>query len=123
MEVAFEPYKKVSFQSYILYENANAFVRVIALATPPGIPFQARLFWANQILFRFFSQPASEAIVKERLDGHIIWDHIEFAPMPEYKAEIRVKERPQGTLIVLNVTKHKVFEPFTAWIRDNLIKG
>jgi len=122
MEVAFKPYEKASFQSYILYKNAEAFANEIALATPPGIPFQVRLFWANGILFRFFSFPPSEALAKEQLSGHVIWDHIEFAPMPEYKAEIKVVERPMGIVAVLNVTTHSVFEPLTAWIRDNLIK-
>jgi hypothetical protein len=122
MEVAFEPYKKISFQSYMLYENAEAFVSVIALANPPGIPFQARLFWASGILFRFFSHLPSEALSKENLNGHIIWDHVEFAPMPEYRPEIRVADRPLGTVAVLDVTNHVVFEPLAAWIRDNLIK-
>ena len=122
MEVAYEPYKKISFQSHLSYQSAEAFANVIATANPAGIPFQSRLFWANGVLFRFFSHPPSEALVKEIINGHLIWDHIEFAPMPEYKKELKVAERPLGAITVINVSKHAVFNPLTVWIRDNLIK-
>lgn len=122
MEVAFEPYKKVSFQSYLMYESSEAFANVIALSSPPGIPGQARLFWANGVLFRFFSHPASEALIKERVNGHVIWDHIEFAPMPKYSNVLQAAERPLITINVLNVSNHIVFGPLTEWIRHNLIE-
>jgi hypothetical protein len=121
MEVAYEPYSKISFQSYILYEDAEAFASAIALGTPPEIPFQVRLFWANGILFRFFAHPPSEALAQKQINGHIIWDHIELAPMPERRALIDIPERPLGKVSVLDVTSHAVFGPLTAWIRDNLI--
>jgi hypothetical protein len=122
VEVAFEPYKRITFQSYLAYKSAEAYVNVIALANPPGIPFQARLFWANGVLFRFFNHPPAEALVKETIAGHLIFDHVEFAPMPEYKNELKVTDRPLGTMTVLDVSNHVVFDPLTAWIRKNLIK-
>jgi len=120
MEIAFEPYKKVSFNSHLKYESAEEFVSVIALSNPPGVPVQARLFWANGILFRFFNHTPSEALAKEIINGHWIFDHIEFAPMSEYKNELKVAERPLVMINVLNVSKHAVFDPLTQWIRDNL---
>jgi hypothetical protein len=122
VEIAFEPYKKTTFKSYLAYESAGAYVNVIALANPVGFPFQARLFWANGVLFRFFNHPPSEALVKETIEGHLILDHIEFAPMPEYKNELKAADRPLGIITVLDVSNHVVFDPLTAWIRDNLIK-
>lgn len=122
MEIAFEPYKKVSFKSHLMYESPEAFAKVIALANPAGIPVQARLFWANGVLFRFFNLRPSETLAKEMVSGHIIFDHIEFAPMPEYRNQLQVAERPLVAMNVLNVSNHVVFGPFTEWIRDNLIK-
>jgi len=122
VEVAFETYKKISFQSYIPYENAEEFINIVTEGTPQGVPFQARFFWANGILFRFFSHPPSEALAKEIISGHLIIDHIEFAPMPEYKNELKVSNRPLANIIVSDVSKHIVFNPLTAWIRDNLLK-
>jgi len=122
MEIAFEPYKKVSFKSYLMYESSEAFTNVIARAIPAGAPVQAKLFWANGVLFRFFNFNPSEIEAKERISGHVIFDHVEFAPMPEYKNQLQVAERPLVAMYVLNVSNHVIFDPFTEWIRDNLIK-
>jgi hypothetical protein len=122
MEVAFEPYKKVTFQSYMQFKSSEEFVNAIALATPAGIPIQMRLFWANGILFRFFNHPPSETLVQEFINGHLIWDHVEFAPMLEYRNELRVTERPLLALNVLDVSDHVVFGPVAKWIHGNLVK-
>lgn len=123
MEVAFEPYKKISFQSYLPYETVEEFASLIACGIPPNAIAQTTLFWANGILFRWYNHPPVEAVVKETISGHLIFDHIEFAPMPEYKNEIKVSTRPLANIIVLDVSKHIVFNPLTAWIRDNLLKA
>lgn len=122
VEVEFEPYKKTTFQSYLAYRNAEAYVNAIALVNPPGVPFQARLFWANGVLFRFFNHAPSEALNRETIAGHLIFDHIEFAPMPEYKNELKVADRPLGIINIIDVSNHVVFDPLAAWIRKNLIK-
>jgi hypothetical protein len=122
MEVEFKPYNKLSFQSYLPYDSVEAFIEVIASANPAGVPFQVRFFWANGVLFRFFNHPRSEALAKEIINGHMIFDHIEYAPMPKYEKEIKMPQRPMGNVVVLDVSKHNIFAPLTAWIRDNLIK-
>ena len=122
MEVTFEPYKKLSFNSHMIFENAQELANVIAFAYPNGVPFQVRLFWANGIVFRFFCHPPTEALAKEILEGHLVWDHIELASMPEYKNELKVPERPLGNITTLDVSRHAIFAPLTAWVRDNLIE-
>lgn len=121
MEIAFEPYKKVSFNSHLKYENPQAFVDVISTANPPDLPFQLKFFWANGILFRVFNHPPSEALAKETLSGHLVFDHIEYAPMPHYANLLDIPNRPLGKIHIINVTNHVIFEPLTAWIRDNLL--
>jgi len=122
MEVAYEPYKKVSFHSYLMYESAEKFANVLALFNPPGVPVLTKLYWANGVLFRFFNHPPSEASAKEIINGHLIWDHVEFAPMPKYLDEFKVEKRPLVALKILDVSNHVIFEPVTKWIRDNLIR-
>lgn len=122
MEVAFEPYNKVSFKSYMPYETVDEFINVISFANPAGVPFQAKFFWANGILFRVFNQAPSEALGKELLRGHFVFEHVEFAPLPKYEKELKIPERPMGNIIVLNVSKHIIFGPLTAWIQKNLLK-
>lgn len=122
MEFAFEPYKKLSFHSYLPYEKYEDFLKVIAMANPQEIPVQAKLFWANGVLFRFFNHPPSESLAKEMISGHMIWDHIEFAPMEEYQNDLKVAERPLVRFYIINVSNHVLFGPLTSWIHENLIK-
>ncbi|MGD0406956.1 MAG: hypothetical protein ABSB10_09955 [Candidatus Bathyarchaeia archaeon] len=122
MEIAFEPYKKVTFQSHLVYKSAEEFVNAIGMANPPGIPGQGRLNWANGVLFRFFNHIPSEALSKEMLSGHVVFDHIECAPMTTFVSELKIAERPLVSIYVVDVSKHVVFEPLTAWIKENLFK-
>lgn len=122
MEISFEPYKKVTFQSHLMYNSPQEFVDIIGLATPPGVPAQARLLWANGVLFRCFNHTPSETLSKEMLSGHVMFDHVEFAPMSNFVSELRISNRPLMTVFVLDVSKHVVFAPLAAWIRDNLLK-
>jgi hypothetical protein len=121
MEINFEPYQKITFKSYLKYENAETFADSIASASPPDSPSQVRLLWANGVLFRFFNFMPSEAIAKEFINGHIIFDHIEFAPMSEFKKELKLPDKAMVTITVLDSTNHVIFNPLTAWIRDNLL--
>ena len=121
MEIAFEPYKKLSFKSYIQYTKVEEFIRNISIGSPAGFPAIMNLFWANGIIFRFFSLPPSDSLTKEILNGHLVWDHIEYAPMPTYQKEIQGHpERPLVTIIVLDMSNHVVLDPLTKWIKDNL---
>jgi len=123
MEVAFEPFKKVTFRSYLPYHSAEAFVNAIAMGSPAGVQTRTSLFWANGILFRFFNPRPSELLAKEFFEGHLMWDHIEFAPMPTYEREVQgPRDRPLVTIYIIDVSNHVVFEPITKWIQDHLVK-
>ena len=123
MEITFDPYKKVSFRSHMGYETSEEFARALAMSRPAGVPAQMTLFWANSVLFRYFGYAPSTPLAKELVNGHLIWDHVEFAPMQTYVREIQgPPDRPLVTINVLDVSKHAVFGPITKWIHDNLIK-
>ncbi len=121
MQVTFEPYNLITFKSYMQFATPEEFVNSIADTNAPGSPIHIRVIWANGILFRFFNQINSEAISKENLSGHIILDHIEFAVMKDYTKTMKIENKPMVTVDILDVSKHVVFNPLTAWIRDNLL--
>lgn len=122
MEVTFEPYKKVTFKSHLAFDSAEDFIHAIVSGTTPlGMQLQLRLFWANGIVFRFFNHPPSEALSKEQLSGNLIFDHIEFAPMPTYKNQLTSEENTDVKISVFDVTKHVVFAPLSKWIQENLL--
>lgn len=107
MEVAFEPYKKITFRSYQKYESAEQLANAITLGAPVGALFQ-NLLWAEGVVFRFAGLAATDSFIKSVIDGYLYWDHVEFAPMPTYSREIRATERA-AMLHVLDVSNHIVF--------------
>ena len=123
MEVAFEPYRKLSFRSYMEYESPEALANVVAMPVPPGVPAPITLHWANGIVFRGAAYQPTDSIVKEYVSGHLLWDHVDFAPMPQYVKEIKAPDKPLVTVNILDVSKHTVFGPVAQWIRANLIEG
>jgi hypothetical protein len=122
MEIAFEPYKKVTFQSHLKFDSVDSFVQTIVSGTTSmGMQIQVRLFWGNGVLFRFYNHIASEALSKEMLDGHVIFDHIEFSPMPTFRNLLQSPDNPDIKIAVLDISRHVVFGPLTSWIHENLL--
>jgi len=122
MEIIFKPYDKITFRSHLKYDSSEEFLRVIGTGSPAGMPNRTRLFWANGILFRHFSLAPTDSNTKEIIKGHLHMDHIEFAGMPEYQQDlIASTDRPLVTIYVVDVSNHVVFDPFTKWIKENLL--
>ena len=42
--------------------------------------------------------------------------------MPTFVNELKIAERPLVSIYVVDVSKHVVFGPLTAWIKENLFK-
>lgn len=122
MEMAFEPYKKVSFKSYLQYDNPEEMVNTLTISIPPGVPAQYILKWANGILFQFATFKPADSLIKEYIAGHLLWDHIDFAPMPQYTPEIQVPSKPMVAITVIDLSHHSLFVSVTEWIRENLLK-
>jgi len=115
-----QPYKTVTARSYMRYDSAEDFARALTVAFAKGSSGRiGHLWWANGIVFRHFPFAPSDALSKQYLLGNFMIDHIEFAPMPQYKNEIRVEE---FIVTVGDVTNHIFFNDFTKWIKTNLAK-
>lgn len=121
MEFAFEPYQKVTIRSYAQYESPEDFVSTIFITTPEGVQSRTSLNWAHGILFRFFPFAPTESMSKEYVEGHLWWDHLEFAPMPTYRREIQVPGKPLSLVGVIDVSRHALLGPFAQWASRNLL--
>ena len=122
MEIAEEPYKKLAFRSYLEYDTAEQLISMMAVTIPTGVPAQAALRWANGVLFAIGQFQQTDAISKQFMDGTLIWDHIDFASMPEYRPDLPVPGKPMITINVLNVSEHTIYGPLSDWIKQNLAK-
>lgn len=122
MEIGFDPYKKLSFRSYIQYDTPEIFAKTLTVAVPQGVPVQTTMYWSDGVLFRVVNLPSTDTVVKEYVAGHLPLDHLEFAYMPKYAKQIQLPDNPMVMISVIDVSNHTLFGPLGKWIRENLIK-
>jgi|SRR5690242_10534278 len=119
MEIVLEPFEKITIRSYLKHESSEAFANAIIISVGKGVPGRiAGLFWAKGIVFRHYPFAASDSINKEYLNRHLPIDHIEFAPMPQFRSEIRVGE---VIVAIMDVSNHQTLAPLANWIAENLV--
>ena len=115
-----QPYKKITVRSYLKFDSPELFVESITNSIPRGaIGRIGNLFWANGVLFRHYAYVTTDSVSKQHLLGHLPIDHIEYALMPEFRAEIRIGEM---VVTVVDVSNHTFFKEFTKWIKQKLEK-
>jgi hypothetical protein len=122
MEIAFEPYRKVSFRSYLQFEKPEDLVRMASLGAPAGMPSQLTLRWAKGVLFSVYNLPPSDSIMKEYIAGNLILDHIDFAIMPEYTKELKIPEKPLLSVNIIDLSEHTLFGPLAEWVKHNIAR-
>lgn len=121
MEIAFEPYKKVTIRNYMYHDTVESFANALTLTIPRELGAGGRygpLLWTNGILFRHMPFFATDTMTKEYVQGHFPIDNIEFAHMPEFREEIHFR---QYTLTVMDVSSNYVLGEIGRWVAQNLL--
>lgn len=119
MDVVIEPYERITIRSYLKHESPEAFANAITLSIGRGVPGRVGgLFWAKGVVFRHFPYSPSDNINKEYLNGHLPIDHLEFAPMSQFRSEIRIGE---VIVTVMDVSNHLTLGALAGWIADNIL--
>ncbi len=121
MKVVFEPWKRLEIRSHTVYENVERLLDAVSAPVPPNTPAQTGLLWANGVAFRHQSLANSDSLAKAHLEGVIIWDTIEVAPMPKYERELHPPSKPMVTVQFLDVSASTTFAPVTKWVKQKLL--
>jgi len=120
MKVEFSPWKKLEIRAYIRLPGSDEFANHVAAPTPAAMTVgSTTVLWADGIVFRHVPlNSPTEAIANEYLQGHIVWDNIEFAPMPKYVSELKAATRPSLTISVINVSSNYLFADVAKWAKS-----
>lgn len=118
MDIAFEPYRKITIRNYVRHENSEAFAATLKLFQNGTGPIVGNLFWANKILFRYFGFALTDSINREYLQGHLPIDFLEFAVMSRFRKEIRLGD---FIVTIIDVSGHHMHNILTKWISENLV--
>jgi hypothetical protein len=115
--VRYEPRKEIIIHEYTHYDSENELVNSLVQGLSAGST--ATLRWAEGVIFSFNAFPADPLIIKENLEGRIHWNHVSFAPMPQYRQQIIT---PSGvTVFIRDVSTNPSFQAAAEFIIKNLI--
>jgi len=117
--VRYEPRKEVIIHEYTSYDSAEDLINTSAMGVPPG-SFLTMLRWVNGVLLSFSALPINEVTAKELIEGRLHWDHVSFAPMPEYKDKIIAGTGV--TFHIRNVSNNPVFATIAEFIKEEFLK-
>jgi len=95
VKVTFRPWEEVVIHESIQYSLDN-------LVTMRSLG----LLWAEGVAFSHAAMPPTEDIIKEMLKGHVHWNSVEWALMPEFKTFIEIPQT-KVRIPVLNVSTNE----------------
>lgn len=90
MKVIFKPWEEVIIHESIYYPLQDLIQLCRIGARPGGLTSPLR--WAEGVVFRYAPLLATEAVIKEMLEGKVHWTAVEWALMPKYQDVILIKE-------------------------------
>jgi len=117
-EVRYEPRKEVIIHEYTPYDSAEDLINASATSIPPGSFLTVR--WVNGVLLSFSALPINEVTTKELIEGRLHWDHVSFAPMPEYRDQIIAGAGV--TFRIRDVSNNQVFAAIADFIKKEFLK-
>ncbi|MGB6501067.1 MAG: hypothetical protein WBG19_06685 [Thermoplasmata archaeon] len=124
MKVEYKPWEKLEIKALTLYANAEEFMQTATDNIPSNAAGVAACFWGNGVLFRFQALgggQGSEALTQRFLDGELVWEGVEAAPMPKFEKEVHLPEKPMLAFRVQDVSRNSLFGPVTNWLQMQLV--
>jgi hypothetical protein len=115
VEVVYQPWKKIVVHEIVKYD-IDELVKLQSLGVEPG-GLAEPLLWADDVVFSRVMMFDTEDIIKEKLEGVIHWSSVEWAPMPEFKEVIIIKET-NVKIPIINVSNHPIYKTVSNWLKE-----
>jgi len=117
--VRYEPRKEVIIHEYTKYNSPEDFISNFVKGLPTGSVLTA-LKWVNGVLLSFNALPTNAVTTKELIEGRLHWDHVSFAPMPEYQDQIITEKGV--TVVIRNVGNNPIFLAIAEFIKEKFLQ-
>jgi len=119
-KIAVEPYRKLVIRTYLKYDSPEKMAKELAKGATGPIPIVLR--WDDGVLFYFWSYPVTDFVSQKLVEGILIWDHLDFALMKEFKDKIDVEGSP-AQVVVRDVRGHPLFDQLARFVKEQLVNG
>ena len=120
VKVTFKPWDEIIIHEAIQH-SIDDLVKLFSVGVPLGGLGQP-LLWANGIAFNHAGMPPTEDVIKEQLEGKVHWSSVRFAPMPQYKDSIIIKET-NVRIPIIDVSNNPILKTAAEWMSQQLLKS
>jgi len=116
VKVVYQPWEKIVIHEIVKYA-LDDLVKLQSLGVEPG-GLADPLLWAGGIVFSSTTMLDTKDVIKEKLEGVVHWSSVEWAPMPEFKEVIIIKET-NVKIPVINVSTHSIYKTVSKWLKEH----
>lgn len=113
IKVKYEPCREVVIKEVVEYPSIDSLARLLSAYFKAGQLILPN--WTEGVLFCYFPLPlTTESLVKEYLNGRVIWSLVLFALMPTYRESLKIDgiEVP-----VIDVSHNLFLRKVARWLR------
>lgn len=114
VRVSFKPWEEVIIHESIQYSLENL-VSIRSVGVPTG-QLGGRLLWAEGVAFNHTGMAPTREVVKEKLEGRIHWNSVEWALMPEFKPFIEIPQT-KVRIPILNVSSNEILSEVAKFLK------
>jgi len=116
VDIEYKPTLKIIIHE-IIRSEFQYFLNMFAIPQPSGMP-PPDVRWIDGILFNFFAFPPSPEALKDKIEGTIHWEIVNFTEMEKYKSTVT---NPQNNIImsVLDNSSNTAVSDFVRWLKND----
>jgi len=116
VDIEYSPISKIIVHEIIRSEYQN-FLNMFAIPQPPDGP-QPNARWIDGILFLFKGFPPSPEVLRDKIQGVLHWEIVNFTEMEQYTPTIT---NPENNVImkVLDNTSNTAVSDFIRWLKND----
>jgi hypothetical protein len=119
VEIEYTPIEKLRILEVVRFDQPNELAKQMAVLARSGHPIV--LAWTGGILFVTFPlEPTVETVVKDLLEGTLVFSTVQYALMPQYQPILRIEAPELGSveLPIVNVSTNPTFRKLAAWLKE-----
>ena len=119
VEFEFQPWKKIIVHEVAKFPLQH-FISSHSLGVQEG-GIGSPLIWVDGFIFEKGTLPDTDDIIKDKLEGKLHWNFLQYGVMENYQPEIKVT--PGNIRIpVINVSDNETFREMAAWVKNTFEK-
>ena len=115
VQITYKPWDEIVIHE-ATQQSLDELVKLLCVGVPPGGIGKA-LLWSDGIAFTHDGMPATDEIIKEQLQGKVHWSSVRFAPLPQYKDTVLIKET-NVRIPIIDVSNNPILTVAAQWMNQ-----